>query len=115
MLVQATLDRALAGEINRGHVWTVVITAGANPDSRDVTWKWLRAHVAELNDFFHGTGFLPEILYPLVPLLGLGRAAEVRAFFGTTPFPEGARGAAKGLEMLTIAENFAHRIGRKAA
>jgi tricorn protease interacting factor F2/3 len=115
MLVQATLDRALAGEINRGHVWTVVITAGANPDSRDVTWKWLRAHVAELNDFFHGTGFLPEILYPLVPLLGLGRAAEVRAFFGTTPFPEGARGAAKGLEMLTIAENFANRIGRKGA
>lgn len=114
-LVEAVLDSALSGEINRGHAWTVLIHAGLNPRSRRVTWGWLQAHAPELNDFFRGTGFLPEILYPVVPVLGLGRAREVRAFFATNPFPEGSRGAAKGLEMLTIAENFAHRAGGRKA
>ena len=114
-LVEATLDGALRGEINRGHVWTVIIHAGLNRPSREITWKWLQAHVAELNEFFRGTGFMPEVLYPLIPVLGLGRDKEVRAFFAANPFPEGARGAAKGLEMLTIAENFARRIGGKRA
>ncbi|MFZ0700124.1 MAG: M1 family metallopeptidase [Thermoplasmata archaeon] len=114
-LVEATLDSALRGEINRGHAWTVMINAGLNRRSRDVTWTWLQAHAAELNEFFRGTGFMPEILYPLIPVLGLGRAEEVRTFFATNPFPEGARGAAKGLEMLTIAENVARRLGEKSA
>jgi tricorn protease interacting factor F2/3 len=106
-LVLETLDRALAGEVNRGIVHIVVHNAAANPLGRPVVWPWLADHLPQLEELFRGGGLLSLALERTIPVLGMGRPEEVREYFRTHRFPEGARGVAKGLERLTILERMA--------
>ncbi|MGI0155704.1 MAG: M1 family metallopeptidase, partial [Thermoplasmata archaeon] len=103
-LVLETLDRAAGGAVNRGIVHLVLQNAAANPVGRPVVWPWLTAHVGELAELFRGAGLLSVGLEGVIPTVGRGRAAEVREFFRTHPYPEAARGVAKGLERLEILE-----------
>ncbi len=108
--LESTLDLLLTGEIIRGHSYQVLPQATANPAGRDVVWPWLTRHLEELATGYHGTGYLSLVLERTIPWVGLGRADEVRAFFGAHPFPEGSRGVMKGLERLEIAERLQSRV-----
>jgi aminopeptidase N len=108
--VREILDLASAGGINRGHVFRVALQAASNPAGRDVTWAWVQQNLDGLTGIFRGSGYLPLLLEHTIPLLGLGRAAEVRRFFEGHATPEGTRGLAKGLERLDIVERLAPRL-----
>ena len=108
--VREILDLAAAGGINRGHVYRVALQAASNPVGRDVTWAWVQQNLDGLTEIFRGSGYLPLLLEHTIPLLGLGRAAEVRRFFEGHATPEGSRGLAKGLERLDIVERLAPRL-----
>ena len=103
-LVRETLDRAGSGAVNRGMVHVVLRNAAANPVGRPILWQWFTSHLPQLDQLFHGSGLLSLALETTIPVLGLGRGDELRAFFRDHAFPEGARGIAKGLERLTILE-----------
>jgi len=103
-LLRETLDLALSGTINRGHVAAVVLQAAQNPAGRAVTWQWVTTAMPRLVDLFRGSGFLSTFLEYSTPYLGLGRSAEVRTYYAAHPYPEGSRGLAKGLERLELLE-----------
>ncbi len=109
--VREVLELGSAGKLNRSHVRTVAFQAAANPHARDVTWAWLRDNVDALAALFRGSGYLPLVLEETLPLVGRGRASEVRRFFDGHPVPDGTRGLAKGLERLEIGERLARRLG----
>lgn len=114
--VQAVMDGCLRGEVNKGHVWTVLLETARNPAARATSWAWAREHLPEVDAAFRGTMFLAELLRPAIPRWGLGvPSGQVRPYFDAHRFPEGARGVAQGLEMLTIAEEFRARIGARAS
>ena len=110
-LLAETLDLTLSGTVNLGHVVAVLAQAAQNPAARATTWPWLRAHLGELTEMFHGTGFLPSLLEIAIPYLGLDRPEEVRAFFRDGTTPEGETGRAKGLEWLEAVERLRARLG----
>jgi tricorn protease interacting factor F2/3 len=109
-LVLETVERASTGAINRGIVHIVLRNATANPVARGALWEWLQSRLPRLDELFRGAGLLSLALERSVPILGIGRGDEVREYFRTHPYPEGARGLAKGLERLQILERFAPRV-----
>ncbi len=113
--IREALDLAASGRINRGHVLAVTFQAASNPAGRELAWTWLEEHLGTLTEIFRGSGYLPLVLEAVLPLVGRGRAAEVRRFFEGRELPEGSRGVAKGLERLEIAERLAARFRGPAA
>ena len=108
--VRELLDLAVAGQINRSHILAVSVQAAANPAGRAVSWAWLQESLPALTDAFRGSGYLPLVLETTLPIVGQGRAAEVRAFFDRHPTPEGTRGLTKALERLEILERLGRRL-----
>jgi tricorn protease interacting factor F2/3 len=109
-LVREVLDLAAHGGINRSHILAVALQASSNPAGRPVAWAWLQENLDALAESFRGSGYLPLVLEYTVPLFGLGRAVEVRRFFEGRAVTEGARGLAKGLERLEVAEQLGRRL-----
>jgi tricorn protease interacting factor F2/3 len=103
-LVLEALDRLASGAVNRGILHVVLRNAAANPVARAVLWPWLMQHLPRVDELLRGSGLLSQLLEITLPILGIGRGAEMREFFRTHSFPEGAHGIAKGLERLTILE-----------
>jgi tricorn protease interacting factor F2/3 len=111
-LLVETLDRAASGKVNRGVVHLVLRSAAANPAGRAVVWPWCREHLAAVDELLRGSGLFTRAAEGIIPTVGLDRGAEVHAFFKDHPFPEGARGIAKGLERLTVLERLAPTLPR---
>jgi tricorn protease interacting factor F2/3 len=106
-LVLETLDRACSGRVNRATVPEVIRNATANPVGRPVLWPWFTTNLPRLDDLFRGAGLLSTTLEITLPVLGIGRGEEVRAYFRDHPYPEADRGIGKGLERLAILERTA--------
>ncbi len=109
-LVREALDRLASGEVNRGILHLVLRNAAANPVGRPILWAWMRERLPRVDELLRGSGLLTQVMEITLPILGLGRGGEVRAFFRDHTFPEGARGIAKGLERLEILERAAPRF-----
>jgi tricorn protease interacting factor F2/3 len=103
-LALEALDRLGSGAVNLGILHYVLRNAAANPVARPVLWKWMTEHLGRVDELLRGSGLLSQAMEITLPILGLGRGVEVREFFRTHAFPEGAHGIAKGLERLTILE-----------
>lgn len=112
--LEELLDLATRGEINRSNVTTTVTQASINPTGRALLWPWLTRRLPELTEMFRGSGYLPILLDQVLPLVGLGREAEVRRFFQEHPSEEGARGLAKGLERLELLGRLRGRLVQEA-
>jgi tricorn protease interacting factor F2/3 len=103
-LVREALDRLASGAVNRGIIYFVLRNAAANPAARAILWPWMTEQLPRIDELLRGSGLLAQVMEISLPVLGLPRGAEVREFFRTHRFPEGANGIAKGLERLTILE-----------
>jgi tricorn protease interacting factor F2/3 len=108
----ATLDLTLTGEIIRGHAVPTITQAAGNPAGREVVWTWLTRHMDEIAAGLRGSVQVANLFDRALPLVGLGRAEELRAFFRGHPCPEGTRGIAKGLERLEVYERLRARAAR---
>ncbi len=113
-LVREALDFSISGGLSRSHILGVVVQACTNPLGRSVAWTWLTDRLDRLDELFRGSGYLALVLEMSVPLLGLGRADEVRRFFESHHYAEGTRGVEKGLERLEILELLGRRLAQPA-
>ena len=111
-LVTRTLDRVLSGEIQRGHLVTVVRHAATNPVGRPLVGPWLEANLPRIAEDLRGSGFLSQLLEEAIPWAGLERPEATRRYFRDHAFPEGTRGLAKGLERLEFLERVRDRWPR---
>jgi tricorn protease interacting factor F2/3 len=108
-LVASTLELVRSGTFNRGHVGIVVAHAASNPAGRSLVEPWLERHLPELREWFRGSPSLSTLLEHAIPYAGLGRAEATAAFYRDHPYPDAARGIAKGLERLDLFERFRAR------
>ena len=109
-LLREALDLTLSGQVNQGHIASVLIQAAQNPAGRAPAWAWFRAHLPEVADLFRGSSFLAGVLEFTIPYLGLEYPEEVRAYFREGTFPEGETGRRKGLERLEALERLRARL-----
>jgi tricorn protease interacting factor F2/3 len=108
-LVAETLDLVRSPSFNRGHVGIVVAHAASNPAGRPLVQPWLERHLPELRETFRGSPTLSSLLEYAIPYAGLGRAEATAGFYRAHPYPDAARGIAKGLERLEVFERFRAR------
>jgi tricorn protease interacting factor F2/3 len=108
-LVAEMLDLARTGRLNRGHIYILVAHAAMNPTGRPLVGPWLEERLPELSQIYRGSAILSYLLELTLPFSGLGRLEETRAFFREHPFPDAARGIAKGLERLEVVERYRSR------
>jgi tricorn protease interacting factor F2/3 len=103
------LQEALAPGIRLFLASRLVPAISGAPSSRARAWEWLRSNVREFERRGRGGPLLAQLMIRALPLVGLGRLEEVRAFFATERFPEGDIGVRKGIEYLEAFERLRGR------
>jgi tricorn protease interacting factor F2/3 len=96
------LDRTLTAEVRLLMASRIIRNLAIAPEGRALVWAWLQQNLPEFARRARGSPLLGLLLARLIPLVGVGREAEMRAYFGPDRFPEGAIGTAKGLEYLEV-------------
>jgi len=109
-LVNRTLDFTLTNEVKRQDTRIILVTAAANPDARDTTWKWLQANIERLQAIYKGTGILSGTLLSAIPLLGIGKTEETRTFFINHKIQDAEVGIEAGLEKLFVYDRLARNL-----
>jgi tricorn protease interacting factor F2/3 len=101
--VRECLDLVLTGELRIGPWIDLCISALlTNPDRSEAVWSFLVDRIDTLSQAAAGTGLTGLLLQHAVPLLGITRPAEMRAWVAGRSFPEGQLGATKGLDLLEV-------------
>ncbi|HJX23969.1 MAG TPA: M1 family metallopeptidase [Candidatus Bathyarchaeia archaeon] len=111
-LVALSFGLALSGEVKRQDVRTMIVYAVGNPDGRDVVWTWMKANIEKLKEYYSASGALSRMMPSILPLLGIGKAADMERFFNENPIPEAETGIRAGLEKLRIYDRLASGQGR---
>jgi len=101
--VRESLELLLAGKMMVGPWMDLVVSAlVTNPDRSEAVWSFLVDRLDALARSAAGTALLGLLLQNAVPLLGLTRPAEMRAWVAGRTFPESEVGVAKGLDLLEV-------------
>ena len=109
-LVNRTLDFTLTKEVKRQDTRIILATAAGNPDARDITWKWLQQNIGKLQALYKGTGILSITFLSTIPLLGIGKVEETRAFFKQHEIHDSEVGISAGLEKLFVYDRLAKTL-----
>lgn len=109
-LLSKSLQLALGDEVKKQDIATMLLASVRNPDAKETVWEWIMLNIARLREVYQGTGRLAQLLQYSVPILGLGRAEDVRRFFDQNRIPEAQRGIDAALERLEIYEQFLNKI-----
>jgi tricorn protease interacting factor F2/3 len=101
--IRESLDLLFTGQLKLGP-WIGLLTTVmiGNPDRSSAVWSFLVDRMDALATPAAGTALLGLLLQHAVPLLGLSRAEEMRAWVAGRSFPEAARGVEKGLDLLEV-------------
>jgi len=109
-LVAKTLEFTLSGEVKRQDVMNAVSSAAHNPHVRGMVWDWLKTKMVRLQEMYVGTGLTSSILESIIPVLGLGRASEVKSYFNEHKMTDAQTGINVGLEKLHAYDRLMNRI-----
>jgi tricorn protease interacting factor F2/3 len=112
-LLSQSLQLALSNEVKKQDIATMLLASARNPDAKERVWEWIRLNIARLRQVYQGTGELARFFQYSVPILGLGRAEDVRRFFDQNRISEAQRGIDAALERLEIYEKFMNKISRE--
>ncbi len=74
------------------------------PERSGAVWAFLTKHVDALKGLFAGSPILLGILRYSLPVVGLGRSAEVKRWVAAQSFPESGRAVTTGLDVLDVLE-----------
>ncbi len=85
--------------------------AARNPTAGGPVWDWLRTHLRELERRAEGSYLMTYTLDAILPWIGVGRDAELRAYFAAERFPSGSIGIRNGLEVLEAVGRLRARSG----
>jgi tricorn protease interacting factor F2/3 len=102
-LLRRALAEVLAPGIRSSVGDEIVVSAALNPVGRGLVWGWLRQNLRELESRSQGSWSLSQLLRATLAVVGVGRRAEVEAYFAAESFPEAANGIRKSLEFLRVA------------
>jgi aminopeptidase N len=80
-LVRRALEFGISGEVSRSDSAYTMTRAAANPDARDVLWRWLRDRYDRLWEIYGGSQQLFLYYEGIIPRCAVGKAAEVKRFF----------------------------------
>jgi tricorn protease interacting factor F2/3 len=109
------LSRSLAASLEPGMRASVareiIVSVARNPVGAGLLWDWLKPNLRELEARSQGSWELARLLERVLHLAGVGRRAEVEAYFAAESFPEAANGIRKSLEFLGVASRLAERVG----
>ncbi len=108
--VRRVLDGILDARMRHFLVYFSLRSLAVNPDGRAPVWDWLQKNARTLERRFEGAPDLSHLFSEAIPVLGLGREAEVRAFFAREKFPSGEAGIGRGLENLEVFSRLRSRL-----
>jgi len=111
-LIQRTLDLGLdADKVRTQDVFYVYAGLGANPKSREATWKYVRENFATFQKRFSaGMALLPRIIASATQyFVTEEKAVEVEQFFAEHPVEEAARSIKQTLETIRIQHQWLER------
>jgi len=101
--VRESLDLGVQGELPLGPWLDVLVSVLVfNPDRAEAAWSFLKERGDALAQVTAGTPLLGIILQHAIPLLGLTRPDEMRAWISGRTFPESDLGITKGLDLLEV-------------
>ena len=109
-LVNQTLDFTMTKEVKRQDTRSILVIATGNPDAKDVTWKWVEKNIENLHKRYESTGVLSGTFLAIIPILGIGRVEEVKAFFTQHKAPDAEVGINAGLEKLIVYDRLARAL-----
>ncbi len=110
-LVRKTLELAFKGDLNIGHIATMVYMTAVNPDGKSELWDWFKENREQLFKTYAGTGMNSSMVETIIGRAGIVNRKEVENYFGSISIPEADRGIAKGLEILGIYSRFIEKYG----
>ena len=110
-LVRKTLGLAFKGDLNIGHIATMVYMTAVNPEGKSELWDWFKENREQLFKTYAGTGVNSAMVETIIGRAGIVNRKEVENYFGNISIPEADRGIAKGLEMLGIYSKFIEKYG----
>ncbi len=102
----------LDGEIKRQDSMSFFSSIAAAPWSRDFCFDHLEESIEFLKRTFVGSRRAAASLEGVIPLVGLGRKAEMLKLLERLNSPETEKGILKGTELLEINEKFREKYGR---
>jgi tricorn protease interacting factor F2/3 len=109
-LVTAALDRCMEDGVRLSLSQYLVRSAAMNPVGREPVWRWLTQNLREFERRAEGSWMLSVLLGQSIPVVGVGREGEVRAFFERESFPEATNGIRRGLELLAVVGALRERL-----
>jgi len=109
-LVNQTLNFSLTTEVKRQDTRLILVTATWNPDAQNIAWKWLQTNIGKLEERYEGTGILSGTFLSIIPILGIGRVEEMKAFFTERKIPDSEVGISAGLEKLLVYDRLARSL-----
>ncbi len=111
-LVRRTLELAFEGDLNMGHIATLVYMTATNPEGKAELWEWFKSNKEKLFKTYAGTGVNSPMVEAIVARAGVVNRREVEEYVQTNSMPEADRGIAKGLELLAIYSKFMEKYGK---
>jgi tricorn protease interacting factor F2/3 len=101
-VVERSLELSIGGEVSRSDSGYTIVNAANNPSARQVTWDWITRRYETVKEIYGGAQQFYRYLDRAVPRCGIGREAEVKAFFTGQRFEEGKLTYARTLERLDV-------------
>ena len=102
-LLADLLDSSLSDRVRSQDTPIVLIQAGASPDGREQTWRFVQDNWAELDRRYGKGGFaIMRLVGIAAGFASAEREAETREFFETHPAPSAARSVQQSLESIRL-------------
>ena len=102
-LLADLLDRSLSDHVRSQDTPIVLIQAGASPDGREQTWRFVQDNWGELDRRYGKGGFaIMRLVGIAAGFASAEREAETREFFEVHPAPSAARSIQQSLESIRL-------------
>ena len=98
------------GKIKKQDVSSYFTSFGAYRENRDLAVKEFSKMVSKLQDIFSGSGTASNLVFALVPLVGLNRVKEMENLLNSIRNSKIERGIMKGMERLKINQKLLDRM-----
>ena len=102
-LLADLLDRSLGDEVRSQDTPIVLVQAGAGPDGREQTWRFVQENWGELDRRYGKGGFaIMRLVGIAAGFASAERETDTRAFFESHPAPSAARSIQQSLESIRL-------------
>ena len=109
-LVGHTLELGMSGQVSRSDSGYPLILSAFNPYARDALWDWITKRYDAMREMYAGSQQFYLYMIGAIPMCGVGREAEVRAFLSGRRARDGGSSVTRILELLHINSRMRKRL-----